>query len=43
MDEFEKALAHYRQDLAEYPNNIWGLFGAHQVLEDSGKSDTTID
>lgn len=43
MEAFDNALAEYRQDLSEHPNNIWALWGIQQALLAQGESDPEID
>ena len=43
MDAVDNALAEYRQDLSEHPNNIWALWGIQQALLAKGESDPEID
>ncbi len=43
MGAHDSALAEYRQDLSEHPNNVWSLWGAQQALLARGESDPEID
>ena len=43
MEAYDNALAEYRQDLSEHPNNIWALWGIQQALAAQGESDPEID
>ncbi|MCY4017570.1 MAG: hypothetical protein OXF82_10505 [Gammaproteobacteria bacterium] len=43
MGATNNALAEYRQDLTEHPNNIWALWGIQQALRAQGQNDPEID
>ena len=43
MEAYDGALAEYRQDLGEHPNNIWALWGIQQALLAQGESDPEIN
>ena len=43
MGASDNALAEYRQDLSEHPNNVWSLWGVQQALKAQGQSDPEVD
>ncbi len=43
MEAYDNALAEYRRDLDEHPNNIWSLWGVRQALLAQGASEPDID
>jgi len=43
MGATDNAIAEYRQDLTEHPNNIWALWGIQQALRAQGQNDPEID